>query len=509
MHRSTLLRMLALVAIAVGGFLGLTLQGAGCAQPTPAQVSHKLLCAGKYCSAGLLCDPFVGACVPAVEFCSQISCGIGQACNYSTGQCEDVSVVPNPCDGLGCDPGYICNPVTVLCDLPCTLGAGKSYKCHPTEQSCDVNTGKCTEYDASLYQQCQSAPCPPGQKCELGHARSMEAAVTALEEGKLDKAIGLLRSIPGSAMDHPKAQFLLASSKTIRRNAALEGVRARLIAGDADGARTALEGLISIAPENMDAMALKAMIDGDVKELPVSAQSATSRKSPKTGKASSGARKKADTARSDRKRTASKSDGKGTDRAKRAGRSSKAGSAAGMAAYRSGKFSRAAEMLEAAAGRASGENAASLRDMARTVKKFEKQYTRGKSGGSLAASTKPLERAYRADQKLGGHFAAELKPLLADKYAKRAAEAYSRQVYGSAAIFARKALEYDARHMNASGVLKKTQSKGKGMYDKAVQARTSGNDASAEVLFRQVLKILPSSDPLQRKARKALEERQR
>jgi tetratricopeptide (TPR) repeat protein len=345
---------------------------------------------------------------------------------------------------------------------------------------------------------------------EVGHARTLESAVTALEGGRMDEAIGLLRSIPGGAADHPKAQFLLASSKLLRRNIALESVRSRLIAGDSDGARRALTELLAIVPKDLDALALKERVEANSLALPADASAPSNdRKSvaQQTGK-NRGARKTA-TRKSDRGSAATRAKGESTRKKSRKSRSMSAGSAAGIAAYRAGKFTRAAELLEAAAAKAGKENAARLQEMARSVLKFEKQYNRGKSATSLAASTKPLERAYRADQKLGGHFAAELKPLLADKYAKRAAEAYSRQVYGSAAIFARKALQYDAGHLNAKGVLEKTQSKGKGMFEQGTQLRLAGNKAAAEVLFRQVLKILPSSDLLHRKARQALEEMSR
>ena len=341
---------------------------------------------------------------------------------------------------------------------------------------------------------------------EGGHERTLEAAVSAMEAGRMDEAVGLLRSIPEFADGYPKAQILLASSKTVRRYMALESVRERFLDGDQKGAAVALEAVLAIAPQDLDALALKERIHSGGGPSPSSEvggrpsapkEEVTPRKTvSKSGKGASRASKKAAT-RSSRESSRKRAPKE---------RATSGSGAAGIAAYRGSDFTKAAELFDAAAAKSSGSEARRFQEMARGVRKFEKEYRRGKSASSLAASTKPLERAYRADKKLGGHFSAELRPLLAEKYAKRAAEAYDRKVYGSAAIFARKSLEYDRGHLNAKGVLEKTQSKGKGMYDEAIQARSSGKKADAEVLFRQVLKILPSSELLHRKAKKALEE---
>ena len=341
---------------------------------------------------------------------------------------------------------------------------------------------------------------------EGGHERTLEAAVSAMESGRMDEAVGLLRSIPEFAAGYPKAQILLASSKTVRRYMALEAVRERFLDGDQKGAAAALDAVLAMAPQDLDALALKERIHSEgglspsfgVEERPKAPKEETAprKKVRKSGKVVSRVSKKAP-ARPSRESSRKRA---------RKERPTSGSGTAGIAAYRGGDFAKAAELFDASAAKSSGSEARRFQEMARAVRKFEKEFTRGKSASSLAASTKPLERAYRADKKLGGHFSAELRPLLAEKYAKRAAEAYDRKVYGSAAIFARKSLEYDRGHLNAKGVLEKTQSKGKGMYDEAIQARSSGKKADAEVLFRQVLKILPSSELLHRKAKKALEE---
>jgi tetratricopeptide (TPR) repeat protein len=188
----------------------------------------------------------------------------------------------------------------------------------------------------------------------------------------------------------------------------------------------------------------------------------------------------------------------------------KPGFDAAIGAYKSGNFDQAISLFEA-----EGKKNLSTADQSRvkgyikSVKKFRGSYGEGRAAAKAfqaEKATAPLEKAYQADQKVGGHYASELRVMLGDMNAYRAASYFAKNEYGTAAVFARKALSFQPGQASAQQVYQKAQEKAESLHQQGMTAYNQGNKALAYNFFRQVIKILPDSHPNYKEAYRLLGE---
>jgi len=154
--------------------------------------------------------------------------------------------------------------------------------------------------------------------------------------------------------------------------------------------------------------------------------------------------------------------------------------------------------------RGGGDQSPKLMKTLSDLQAFEAAYNKGKSASGTKA-IKPLERAYKMDQRLGGSRGNEIAPVLSDLLGKKAAEHYAKEIFGSAAITARKALKYDRDHVNAAQVVEKCQKKAVEFYNRGMESLEKGNNTVAKTFLKLAIDILPPGDGKRGKAKKALE----
>lgn len=332
---------------------------------------------------------------------------------------------------------------------------------------------------------------------EVGYRETFEKARKLVVEKAYSQALDLMAGLPTSTSI--SAEVLREKKEVQDLFAAAQIALAKEALGkdSLEDAKTAINGLLKILPTHVEGMALAAAMEGGLKpakrllelpRVPVEKKGKKGIKEPsKKAKAPSAAKKSA----KPKSPVSSPAKSKGVD------------TSAAMSLYRKGRFSDAIGALEKLAKKASGSSLDSLQSKMSDIGAFESSYKKGKAtAGSKAI--KPLEHAFKLDKGLGGPYASELRPILADRLGKRAAEYYAKEVYGSAAEQARKALSYDSGHVNAKGVYSKCQSKASGFYDQGMAAAKDGNTNLARVLLKMVVQILSPGDSKRASAKAAL-----
>ncbi|NUN16057.1 MAG: FHA domain-containing protein [Myxococcales bacterium] len=293
---------------------------------------------------------------------------------------------------------------------------------------------------------------------EQKHQKSYESVQKLVESEKFVEAIEVLRSIPNTSKVYPDAQTALTGVENAHLSTRIAIAHGVLRDGKLDEAQVIVDDILKSSPEHPEALQLNKDIAAKRQE--------TSRRPP------------TDT-------VAVPKTGKDT-----------LDTSGAVAAYKRGDFEDAKAALEAQLKRQlTGTDDAKARKMLKAIDSFKANYETGKAElrTSRAKAIGSLEAALNADRTMGGGYSRELKRQLAEAHSGRAAEAYDKQDYSSAAQYAKKALSYDSTFDNAKGVLTKCVTKGEALFDQAMNNHNSGNTLVAQSLFRQVIKILPST----------------
>jgi hypothetical protein len=311
-------------------------------------------------------------------------------------------------------------------------------------------------------------------KAEVDNARKLHESRTLIEAGSYQQAIDLLQTIPTTSSPYAEAQEALKDATSGLTDSLLEQVRQATRDKDLSTAKALLTKALALDPTRKETVDLDAAANKGMNALyeRVTGESLEKPARPVAARAK-------------------------TDDA--------------LAAYKRGDFAQAKSSLDAELSRnLSPDEANKVRKLVRALDTFEDNYAPGKaaaSAGQFSKATQLLEKAHKADKDLGGAYKRELGKILADAYAERAAEYYAKGAdYGSAAVYASKALTFDASHENARGVYEKCQGKGEALFSQAMKDYGSNNKVLAASLFRQVIKILPSTHASYKEAHAKLKE---
>lgn len=304
---------------------------------------------------------------------------------------------------------------------------------------------------------------------EQKYQKSYDSVNDLVKSESYAQAIETLRSIPNSSKMYPDAQTALTAVEDVYLATRISDAHGALRDGKLDDAQALIDGILKSSPEHPEALQLQKDVAAKRKE--------------------GGKRPATDTA------AATKVNKDSLD------------TSAAVAAFKRGDFEDAKAALNAQLNRQlTGADDAKARKMLKAIDTFKSNYETGKAElrTSRTKAIGSLEAALNADRTMGGGYSRELKRQLAEAYSGRAAEAYDNQDYGSAAQYAKKALSYDSAFDNAKGVLGKCVTKGEALFDQAMNNHNSGNMLVAQSLFRQVIKILPSTHDKYTKAQQML-----
>ena len=300
-------------------------------------------------------------------------------------------------------------------------------------------------------------------KAERGFGGKLDEAKRKLGDGQSAKGLELLKSIPETSTYYVEATTLLTEARDDFVRDAMTRARAAVRNKNAAEARKAVKAALAEQSDHADAAALGKALD---QGLPAAYKLVTGEvleDKPKIEKP----------------------------------KAVRADFGGALSAYKAGRFDDAIASLESASKQnLSSADQSKAKDYIKAIKKFRNNYGEGRAAAKAfqaAAATAPLEKAYQADQRLGGHYSGELKKTLAEMNAYRAASYFAKNEYGTAAVFARKALSFDPSQQSASQVYSKSQEKAESLHQQGMAAWNAGNKALAGSFFRQVIKILPES----------------
>ncbi|GMV41779.1 MAG: hypothetical protein AMXMBFR64_34950 [Myxococcales bacterium] len=307
-------------------------------------------------------------------------------------------------------------------------------------------------------------------QAERGMGAKLEDAKRKLAEGQTSKGLEILKAIPETSSYFVDAATLLAEARDDFVRDRMTDARTAVRNKNAGEARKAVKAVLAENADHADARALSKALDQGMPAAYKLVTGETLEDKPKVDKP----------------------------------KPSKADFGSAISAYKAGRFDDAISQLEAESRKDLPKaDQARAKDYIKNIKKFRNNYGEGKAaakGFQAAAATGPLEKAWQADQKLGGHYSGELKRMLADMNAYRAASYFAKNEYGTAAVFARKALSFDSSQQSASQVYSKSQEKAESLHQQGMSAWNGGNKALAGSFFRQVIKILPDTHPSYKEA---------
>jgi len=312
-------------------------------------------------------------------------------------------------------------------------------------------------------------------------------------------ALDLLRTIPASAEVYPEAQSLIASARMTYIRKELDAARKAILDRDKASAMASLDAILKEDPGYPDGVALKKELSRSLSRARTYVGTDISKEKPQS------IRDKKEATREKGVHTVSskKEPSKPVVKKEVTPPSNKLNATSMISAYKEGNFVGARAAMEKELEKAlSGNDERKGKKMLQALKQFEQNYRKGKEARKAAQATRPLEKAWKADLILGGHYSHELNALLADRYAKRAAASYAKESFGAAAVFARKSLKYDAENINAKGVAQKCFQKAALMKEQADAAYNGGDKEKALQLYKMVLQI----DSSQATARKRIDE---
>ncbi len=146
--------------------------------------------------------------------------------------------------------------------------------------------------------------------------------------------------------------------------------------------------------------------------------------------------------------------------------------------------------------------------------KVRKLYLDGKKEimqGKTESAAEKFEKIFDISQKYlwgkEGKIERECKTLLKDYYKNMARKFYSSNNYTKALTFADKVIQIEPSDREMASLKREILKTAKGLYNKGYIEQTQYKDCKAALFyFRQVVEILPPSDPVYKKAMKRIEE---
>ena len=177
-----------------------------------------------------------------------------------------------------------------------------------------------------------------------------------------------------------------------------------------------------------------------------------------------------------------------------------------LSMYRSGQYDNAIIFLRRKESSGSRNTRKWAKRLRKNVQVFRQSFRAGQfaSGrGRMAQAVTLLNKAARADKILGNGRRSSLGRVFARVLAVRGSRSLSRKRYVSAYRDFKRALSYSPYSPRAKQGIRRLQQKAKRIYDEAMTVKDLDSDG-AKRLFMQVVKILPRSHPLARKAKAQL-----
>jgi pSer/pThr/pTyr-binding forkhead associated (FHA) protein len=175
--------------------------------------------------------------------------------------------------------------------------------------------------------------------------------------------------------------------------------------------------------------------------------------------------------------------------------------------YKAGNFGRASALLKELANKTKNKKEKeSYIQMAGTIEDFSSTYIKGKQSAKqymYGKAVPDLMKALSLDKAINGYYQTELRTLLGEMYSYQAAKSFADKKYDEAASLARKALALIPNDDTAKNIEAKVSEKAKSLFE---EAKAKNDREGAKNLLRQVVKIVPPSDPLYREAYKMLNE---
>ncbi len=131
--------------------------------------------------------------------------------------------------------------------------------------------------------------------------------------------------------------------------------------------------------------------------------------------------------------------------------------------------------------------------------------------GNLDSAALDFEKLFAISEKrlwgIDGSVEKECKTLLSDYYAKKAEQYFASNNFTKALGFAEKVLDIDPSNRRMSSLKREIIKNARDLYNKGYIEQTQYNDCKAALFyFRQVIDILPPSDPVYKKAVKRIKE---
>ncbi|MBI2892710.1 MAG: FHA domain-containing protein [Deltaproteobacteria bacterium] len=158
--------------------------------------------------------------------------------------------------------------------------------------------------------------------------------------------------------------------------------------------------------------------------------------------------------------------------------------------YRSGRFREAADAAAGIAESASGRAADQARALSRDVDRFSQAWSAAQAARGQPSAIRNLESALRLDRSIsGGHYAAQIQPLLLAAHAQNATRAWQSGRYASACVSVQAALRIDSSSSAVSRMSRDCAAKARDLYEQAYAMRTSDPNRARE-LWRQVLQMV-------------------
>ena len=179
--------------------------------------------------------------------------------------------------------------------------------------------------------------------------------------------------------------------------------------------------------------------------------------------------------------------------------------AKGLSLYRAGDYPRSVVFFLKVEN-SSSKHSRKARKYRKKVQEFERSFRKGRraaSSGSISPAIASLTQAYQADRVLGGAHRQKVGKLLSRMCTLRGKSALNSKDYATAGQYFKKAIFHNPQNSEAKNMMAKLRSAAKRIFEEASVLKDVDNN-EARNKFKQVLKMLPSNDPLYQKAKQNL-----